>query len=186
MIYYEQLLAIDKSNNSEIYNQCYNIYKKEYLNNKDFSIQDEDITEEIDEILNDFDNHMKYHNNSSSVYSEILSNLGIISLNYIDISINSNPSESHLQSIVSPKKNTEYIKKNKVVRKFSDNRNKELPGNLKFKPELKTDLDDEQDIKINHGKLQEELKKNVENNFDPDIVIYEEKRPSVFIKLKSR
>jgi hypothetical protein len=78
MIYYEKLLVVDRSNNSEIYNNCYNIYKMEYLNNLDFSIQDEDITEEIDEILHDYENNKKNHDNSSSIYSEILNDLGII------------------------------------------------------------------------------------------------------------
>jgi hypothetical protein len=78
MINYEQLLVVDRSNHSEIYTQCYDIYKKEYLNNQDFSLQDEDITEEIDEILNDYENHRKNNDDSSSVYSEILNDLGII------------------------------------------------------------------------------------------------------------
>jgi hypothetical protein len=54
---------------------------------------------------------------------------------------------------------------------------------IKSKPELKTDLDDEQDVKINNSeKNAEELEKKKDINIDPDLVIYDEKerRPSVF------
>ena len=76
---YERLELLNKSNDSDIYNCCYLIYKKDYVNNKDFSIKSDDITEEIDELINDYDNHKKArkHNDSNSLYSEMLEELGI-------------------------------------------------------------------------------------------------------------
>jgi hypothetical protein len=62
----------------DTYKECYNYYKKEYLNNRDFSLDSEDITEELDEIINEFDVNLKRRNEmlSDSIYSDILDDFG--------------------------------------------------------------------------------------------------------------
>ena len=76
---YEELETFNKSNDSAIYKCCYSIYKKDYLNNMEFSIQSEDISNEIDDLINDYDNRKKNRVNydTNSIYSEILNELGI-------------------------------------------------------------------------------------------------------------
>ena len=68
----------DESVNS-IYDICYENYKKEYASDEDFSIQDEDISQELNSLLECYDFHFKkrrFHH-SNSIYSEILENLVI-------------------------------------------------------------------------------------------------------------
>jgi hypothetical protein len=62
----------------EVYSECYNLYKKEYLNDRDFSLDSEDITEELEEIISDFDINLKRRNDllSDSIYSDILDDFG--------------------------------------------------------------------------------------------------------------
>lgn len=62
----------------DTYTECCNYYKKEYLNNRDFSLDSEDITEELDEIINEFDINLKRRNEilSDSIYSDILDEFG--------------------------------------------------------------------------------------------------------------
>lgn len=64
----------------EIFNQCYNIYKKEYMCDEDFSIKSDSISEELEEIINEYDAHLKKRNDtlSNSIYSDILDEFGII------------------------------------------------------------------------------------------------------------
>jgi hypothetical protein len=63
---------------NDIYNYCYREYKQEYMNDEDFSIKSEDINNEVDEIIDDFDLKLKKRKNnlSDSVYSDILDELG--------------------------------------------------------------------------------------------------------------
>jgi len=64
---------------NDVYHQCYSIYKQEYTNDKEFSIKSEDISEELDGILNEYEVNLKKRNDnlSNSIYSDILDIFGI-------------------------------------------------------------------------------------------------------------
>ena len=64
-----------------IYEIAYKTYKKEFTKDKSFSIDsDEDLNEEIDLIVNEFEDRMKLRNQNltDSLLSEVLDDLGII------------------------------------------------------------------------------------------------------------
>lgn len=65
---------------NDIYNFCYKEYKQEYMNEEDFSIKSEDINNELDDIIDDYDLKLKRrkNNSSDSIYSDILDELGKI------------------------------------------------------------------------------------------------------------
>ncbi len=71
-------MNIQRTPPEEIYTNCYDKYKYEYTDNLDFSIRSDDMSEEIDDLLNNFDTHLKKRNDvlSTSVYSDILNELG--------------------------------------------------------------------------------------------------------------
>jgi hypothetical protein len=75
----QQNVNITEIQINEIYLQCYNLYKKEYNDNRDFSIKSDDINEELDEILNEYNVLLKKRNDvlSTSIYSELLDDLEI-------------------------------------------------------------------------------------------------------------
>jgi hypothetical protein len=58
---------------------CYQQYKKEYANDEDFSLKSSNISQEVDELLNEFDYHVKQRHDivSNSIYSDLLEQIGI-------------------------------------------------------------------------------------------------------------
>jgi hypothetical protein len=59
----------------DIYTNCYNQYKREYANDEDFSIKSCDITAEIDDIINEYDERCRKA--TCSVLSDFLDQLEV-------------------------------------------------------------------------------------------------------------
>jgi hypothetical protein len=64
--------------NKDFINTCYQQYKKEYMNDENFSLKSYDMSEEIDDFINEFDFHVKRRHEvmSNSIYSDLLDQIG--------------------------------------------------------------------------------------------------------------
>lgn len=66
--------------NENVYLNCYKIYKEEYNDGKDFSLVEEDVSEEMDNIVNNYKELIKIIGNKEDAIEFILDELGIFSL----------------------------------------------------------------------------------------------------------
>src|SRR4051794_23093663 len=68
-----------KEHINQIYSYCYNTYKAEYTGGLDFSMEDDEIDDEISQIFREFENKKRKRNEefSDSILSELLEDFDI-------------------------------------------------------------------------------------------------------------